>query len=593
MHSIAFEWNAFPGPLNALRSLTALGLALLWLPACADSAGAVTRAAASGPGNGLALTNLRLPATRLVGEGDFVVFNVPEASQGGRDLNRDGDSEDQVMFVYDATAGRVMNSRLAAAPPPSGFSFGAPGARVGSDFVVLPAHEASQGDTDLNGDGDADDAVLFIFHLRTAELECIEYALLYAANLGLAVGESTVSFLVPESAQGGQDVNGDGDLYDAFLHILDVETSLVRPIAGEANWQILAAGHRVAYTVHEGATTGDLNGDGDESDVAVLHTLDSRSGLLTNTGVAVGSVIGHGSGAWVVSVNEEDQGADFNGDADLLDLVYASYDPSTADLRSHGVGTRATHLREASVHGPLATANVEEVAMGQDLNGDGDQLDIVPFVLDPATGQSVNSHLSGSEAVLLDNWLAVLVDERHQGNSDLDGDGLLNSRVLHVFDPATGATINLAIDAFFLREAGRYLLFNRSEASADTDWNGDGDKADYFQHWWDSASGSIHRMRRSSDGGVMDLLDGTALISVGEESESEDLNGDGDTLDRLVFALDLASGRVLSTGLGVAEALLTTNRSALIAVPEDVGGEDLNGDGDTGDTVLFHADLFR
>lgn len=47
-------------------------------------------------------TNLGLPSFELVFEGNLLAFNVPE-SQVGADLNSDGDTNDNILHVFDAT----------------------------------------------------------------------------------------------------------------------------------------------------------------------------------------------------------------------------------------------------------------------------------------------------------------------------------------------------------------------------------------------------------------------------------------------------------------------------------------------------------
>ena len=88
-----------------------------------------------------------------------------EGAQGETDLNGDGDTFDDVLFVYDAAKNRVIETGLAAVHgigrDVSSFLFVVPPAVLG-DTVVFLVHEPAQGLTDLNGDGDTFDAVFFI-----------------------------------------------------------------------------------------------------------------------------------------------------------------------------------------------------------------------------------------------------------------------------------------------------------------------------------------------------------------------------------------------------------------------------------------------
>lgn len=86
--------------------------------------------------------------------GSQVAFGALEA--GDRvDHNGDGDTDDRVVFVYDSATGVMTNTGLA------GFQ------RLGDDgLLVVAVNELQQGATDLNGDGDATDQVVFVTRLR-------------------------------------------------------------------------------------------------------------------------------------------------------------------------------------------------------------------------------------------------------------------------------------------------------------------------------------------------------------------------------------------------------------------------------------------
>ena len=95
------------------------------------------------------VTNLGVAARFVVANAEVAAFDVPE-SQEGRDLDGDGDQDDDVPFVHDRRTGETWSTGLA-------------GARVlGVDggSVALAVDEAVLGDR--NGDGDALDSVLHL-----------------------------------------------------------------------------------------------------------------------------------------------------------------------------------------------------------------------------------------------------------------------------------------------------------------------------------------------------------------------------------------------------------------------------------------------
>jgi hypothetical protein len=89
---------------------------------------------------------------------DWIAFAVHEGLQGeeGTDLNGDDDASDFVLHVFDVKTGTTTNVRQNVALP----SFGS--FTADKEQIAFTVDEKSQGGTDLNGDGDGDDVVLHI-----------------------------------------------------------------------------------------------------------------------------------------------------------------------------------------------------------------------------------------------------------------------------------------------------------------------------------------------------------------------------------------------------------------------------------------------
>jgi hypothetical protein len=84
------------------------------------------------------------------------LFGVSEAHQGGTDLTGDGDTADQVLFLWEA-------------PGPAPASLGLPFDNekllsMNGSTVLVPVSEPMRG-LDLNGDGDAWDMVAHVVRL--------------------------------------------------------------------------------------------------------------------------------------------------------------------------------------------------------------------------------------------------------------------------------------------------------------------------------------------------------------------------------------------------------------------------------------------
>ena len=125
----------------------------------------------------------------------------------GIDLNADADTDDKVLFLHDVTAGAPTNLGLASGGSTWVLS-------MSDEVLAFRTRESDQDTTDLNGDGDLLDYVGHLHDLSTGLTTNLELA-----TETIAVAETTVAFRVNESQQGGADLNGDGDASDAVLFV--------------------------------------------------------------------------------------------------------------------------------------------------------------------------------------------------------------------------------------------------------------------------------------------------------------------------------------------------------------------------------------
>jgi len=73
---------------------------------------------APSPPSVVATRNLGVAALDLTGNGDLWAAIASEADQGARDLNGDGDALDAVLYVYDLRTQQLVNTGLATGIPP-------------------------------------------------------------------------------------------------------------------------------------------------------------------------------------------------------------------------------------------------------------------------------------------------------------------------------------------------------------------------------------------------------------------------------------------------------------------------------------------
>jgi hypothetical protein len=176
--------------------------------------------------------------------GKWLIFDREEREE---DLNGDGDTRDSVCHVHDLETGQTSNLRLAVEyyQDPDDCSTGmfgwppsAPYATEGG-WVMVHVYEQAQG-RDLDGDGRLESWVLHLHQLTTG----------HTTNLGLDNSRRDTcvptpgrprllsgNWLLFESLESAEDLNGDGDTSDAIVHLADLAgiASLPRFIRGDCN----------------------------------------------------------------------------------------------------------------------------------------------------------------------------------------------------------------------------------------------------------------------------------------------------------------------------------------------------------------------
>lgn len=417
---------------------------------------------------GLALNPI-LNRQFLIQQGPLVAFVASESAQGA-DLDGDGLLTHDLVYTYEADLDRLTPQDLVTTLRPM----------LTNGWLLVAAQE--QGLGDRNGDGDEDDQVLVAREVRTGVTRELRRAVQHwnFYEMFAAVDGDLLALGVPESLQ-GLDLNGDGDRYDSVVEIHDLATGHVvetgLPAVG-----LWAGGGLVAIYVSEidpysfAATDYDGNGN-DFERVAFFY--DWKSATLTNTRVPVDTYGVAAINPPVLSARRAAfvayEPVDQNGDGDVNDHILQVFDartgeteatgltvwheagslaiddaavacakfepnmdlrPTVLDLRSGAARELGASVWRLRLHERRLVYSVYESSEGADLNGDGDQEDVVQQVRDLATGRAVNTGLAllavfEPTLALGDRWLAQQVPEAAQGR-DLNGDGDLEDIVLGV-----------------------------------------------------------------------------------------------------------------------------------------------------------------
>jgi len=232
---------------------------------------------------------------------------------GAPDLNGDGDANDAVVHFWDGTS----MANLARAADVIAMS---------DTWLAALVSESAQGMIDLNGDADVDDAVVHVHPAGSGTWTNVA-----RAADDLAVEGAHVAFLVPEAAQGNVSLNGDGDTGDRVVHVYDADAAALTNIAQAAEEFVMGPTGLIAFRTLEASQGGlDLNDDGDADD-GVLQVYDAAGNVLLNSRQAVTPCRLEAcdpripykvkDDTVIFLTLEADQGMDLNGDDDEGDLV--------------------------------------------------------------------------------------------------------------------------------------------------------------------------------------------------------------------------------------------------------------------------------
>lgn len=323
---------------------------------------------------------------------------------------------------------------------------------VAEGWVVYLALEAGDGGVDLNGDGDALDAVACAINVKQQK----DLVLGVAAEATRVLGKHIYA-VVPEAAD-GRDWNNDADQLDTVLVHWELGDELPLDPLDDYVDTLVDSGALVPPQVASGRLyyAAELPGAGPgETSLKFL----SKQSPTTPTAVVdaggaqlVVRVLGVEDGLLFLGADEALSGLELNGDGDATDAVVLALLDTTLTASELAV----TGLALADTAAPLAAALtdahdwtvaflVSEAAQGADLNdpvlfaggwvgencaavADADQLDDVLHWLAFATwfdgaSDPVNTGIAGElRAIAVDGAVATLCSEADAG-CDLDDDG--------------------------------------------------------------------------------------------------------------------------------------------------------------------------
>lgn len=252
-------------------------------------------------------------------------------------------------------------------------------------------------------------------------------------------------------------------------------------------------------------------------------------------------------------------------------------------------------------NGWLAFA-VDEVE--KSINGDEDADDTVLQLFNVRTLSSVSLGLALDPALTDDSedWavaisgdtMIVQVSEADHGDKDLNGNGRTDDNVLHLYNLTTRQLTNLGVAGSQPKIVGNRVYFNQREASLRKDLNGDRDTGDLVLSAMDLNTRQVESLGMEAEAGFEVAGDWIATLTRENGQANMDLNGDKDTADEVIQVYQISQKKWTSTKLEGSFGYALTPKLVAVGVDEaKQGNQDLNGDRDTTDVVAHVWDLTR
>ena len=202
------------------------------------------------------------------------------------------------------------------------------------------------------------------------------------------------------------------------------------------------------------------------------------------------------------------------------------------------------------------------------------------------TGLATNLPSGEHPAILDTGHVAMAISEAAQGNTDLNGDGDTSDEVMHVVRP-DGTKINLGLTGRYVTSlTGGYVAFTVHEgAQGNVDLNGDGVPGNAFVlHVWDAATETTTNVGVDAVGLKAFSQSAVAFVTIESRQGNTDLNGDGDTNDSVYHTWSPTVG-LHNFGVVAASEERLTGGEMFVIVFEGPSNVDLNGDGDMVDQI--------
>lgn len=313
-------------------------------------------------------------------------------------------------------------------------------------------------------------------------------------------------------------------------------------------------------------------------------------------------VAGDDNGERDVFVVTPDDARDVTGNGRATDTVLQLFDTRAEGAAPTIVGpARATAVFERCAAFLSPEAAWDPADPTSDRNGDGDIADDVAHLFCAGQEAPVNLGRAAAAVALNADWIALLVSEAADGDRDLHNDSDRADWVLEIASrdrPTQWIATGLTGDVLAMNESVVAVL--TSELGDHTDLNADGERSDQVVQLYDLAAQQHIPLGIAAE----DFVLGTHLLALraSEGGQGEDLNGDGDATDAVMYVYDLDRRELVNTGQAASPCNFPScdpqvpyrveNRMVTFLTREEEQSADLTNNGDQTQLVKqqFHLD---
>lgn len=166
------------------------------------------------------------------------------------------------------------------------------------------------------------------------------------------------------------------------------------------------------------------------------------------------------------------------------------------------------------------------------------------------------------------NKIVSVIDEQYVSD-DLNGDGDMDDAVIHFYDIAEETMTNTGINGIFPSISGDIIAFEKRELDYLQDLNGDGDMYDEIVYYYDIKEETLTVVAEGQDASISGdiIVFQTIEYYIGTR---RDLNGDGDADDSVIRYYDITKKELTCIGEGQGHSI--SDNIIVFATYEEGGG---------------------